>query len=150
MLAAPQLYPEGAICEQDMAPLFLSGMVIILAISEMMTSGNGTTSVPAITNRLLQVASSAAGFTDHVIRQLGACRLDRRDVALFFPALTLLCKQAGLATPPDICVIPGSYIGPYFPEVAMPRTAGQEGSGSAHQIRPSLARIRASAAEVCR
>jgi heat shock protein HtpX len=29
-------------------------------------------------------------------------------VALFFPALPLLCQQAGLSTPPDIYVIPGS------------------------------------------
>jgi heat shock protein HtpX len=108
MLATPHLSREGAIREQDMAPVFVSGMVVILAISEVMTSGTGTTSVSAITNRLLQVASRAAGFTDHEIRQLGARRLDRREVVLFFPALPLLCKQAGLATPPEIYVIPGS------------------------------------------
>jgi heat shock protein HtpX len=104
---ARQLDLERFSRTQDMALVLVSGMAVILAVGEMTVAGRGTRSVPMIIDELTRAARRTTGFAGHVIHQLGARRLDRREAGLLFPALPRLCQQAGLTTPPDIYLVPG-------------------------------------------
>jgi hypothetical protein len=88
MLATPHLYREGAIRERDMALVFVSGMVVILAISEMMISGTGTTSVPAITTRLRR--SQAALPDSPITRSVSLVRI--ASIGVTWPCSSPRCR----------------------------------------------------------